>query len=161
MKLSKLNFTAMCAFALTFAACGGASTETSKTNATNATNNAPAAQSKTETTTKTAAVKQTTPTETGESFYNAVKAKDKAAFKQLMSKDSIEILNAAAQEKKMSMDDLLDKEFFVNAAMPAKFEQRGEKITGDKATTEMKDDKGEWSPMTFVKEGSVWKVSLE
>jgi len=25
----------------------------------------------------------------------------------------------------------------------------------------LKDDKGEWSPMTFVKEGGVWKVSLE
>jgi len=160
MKLSKLTFTAMCAFALTFAACGGgASTETSKTNATNAANTAPL--TKTETAAKTAAVKQTTPTEAGESFYNAVKAKDKAAFRQLMSKDSMEILNAAAQEKKMTMDDLLDKEFFINAAMPAKLEQRGEKITGDKATTEMKDDKGEWSPMTFVKEGGAWKVSLE
>ncbi len=59
------------------------------------------------------------------------------------------------------MDDLLDKEFFINAAMPAKLEQRGEKITSDKVTTEIKDDKGEWSPMTFVKEGGAWKVSLE
>ena len=61
----------------------------------------------------------------------------------------------------MTLDDLLDKEFFVNAAMPAKFGQRSEKINGDKATTEMQDDKGEWSPMTFVKEGGSWKVSLE
>lgn len=160
MKLSKLTLIAICAFALTFAACG-ASTETSKTNTTNAGNTATTTQTKTETATKTATVKQSTPSEAGESFYNAVKAKDKAAFKQLMSKDSMEILNAAAQEKKMTMDDLLDKEFFVNAAMPAQFGQRNEKITGDKATTEMKDDKGEWSPMTFVKEGGAWKVSLE
>ena len=158
MKLSKLTLTAMCAFALAGAACGGAaSTETTKTNAVNS-SSAPA---KTETATKTAAVKQSTPSEAGESFYNAVKAKDKAAFKSLMSKDSMEILNAAAQEKKMTVDELLDKEFFVNAAMPAQFGQRGEKITGDKATTEMKDDKGEWSPMTFVKEAGAWKVSLE
>ncbi len=78
-----------------------------------------------------------------------------------MSKDSMEILNAAAAEKKMTMDDLLDKEFFINAAMSSKLGQRNEKITGDKATLELKDDKGEWSPMTFVKEGGVWKVSLE
>jgi uncharacterized lipoprotein YehR (DUF1307 family) len=158
MKLSKLTLTAICASALAFAACGGASTETTKNNAANT---APATQTRTETATKTAVVKQSTPTEAGESFYNAVKAKDKAAFRQLMSKDSMEILNAAASEKKMTMDDLLDKEFFVNAAMPAGLEQRGEKITGDKATTEMKDDKGEWSPMTFVKEAGAWKVSLE
>ncbi len=150
------------AVALNFACGGTASTDTAKTNATNT---APATQNKTETktetTTKTGSVKQSTPLEAGESFYNAVKAKDKAAFRQLMSKDSMEILNAAASEKKMTMDDLLDKEFFINAAMPAKLEQRNEKITGEKATTEMKDDKGEWSPMTFVKEGGVWKVSLE
>lgn len=162
MKLSKLTLIAICAFALTFTACGGASTETSKTNPTNAGNTAATStQTKTETATKTADVKQSTPSEAGESFYNAVKAKDKAAFRQLMSKDSLEILNAAAQEKKMTLDDLLDKEFFVNAAMPAQFEQRSEKITGDKATIEIKDDKGEWSPMTFVKEGGAWKVSLE
>jgi hypothetical protein len=161
MKLSKLTLIAICAFAMAFAACGGASTETSKTNTTNAGNTGTTTQTKTETATKTAAVKQSTPSEAGESFYNAVKAKDKAAFKSLMSKDSLEILNAAAQQKKMTVDDLLDKEFFVNAAMPAQFGQRNEKITGDKATTEMKDDKGEWSPMTFVKEAGAWKVSLE
>ncbi|HEY0051687.1 MAG TPA: hypothetical protein VGB68_20485, partial [Pyrinomonadaceae bacterium] len=153
MKLSKLILIAICAFALTFAACGGASTETSKTNTTNAGNTATTTQTKTETATKTAAVKQSTPSEAGESFINAVKAKDKTAFRQLMSKDSMEILNLAAREKKMTVDDLLDKEFFVNAEMPAKLEQRNEKITGDKATIEMQDDKGEWSPMTFVKEG--------
>jgi hypothetical protein len=163
MKLSKstLTFMTICALAFVSAACGGAATDTTKTNS-NGGNVAKTDAAKSETQTKSAStVKQSTPTEAGESFYTAVKAKDKAAFKNLMSKDSMEILNAAASEKKMTMDDLLDKEFFVNAAMPAKLEQRGEKITGDKATTEMKDDKGEWSPMTFVKEGGVWKVSLE
>lgn len=164
MKLSKLTFTATCVVALAFTACGGAATETTKSNSTGNNNVAKtdtATKSETQTKPATAAVKQSTPTEAGESFYAAVKAKDKAAFKQLMSKDSMEILNAAASEKKMTMDDLLDKEFFINAAMPAKLEQRNEKITGDKATTDMKDDKGEWSPMTFVKEGGSWKVSLE
>ncbi len=163
MKLSKSTLTLMtiCAFALVSAACGGAATDTTKTNS-NGGNVAKTDAAKSETQTKSAStVKQSTPTEAGESFYAAVKAKDKAAFKSLMSKDSMEILDAAAQEKKMTMDDLLDKEFFINAAMPAKLEQRNEKITGEKATTEMKDDKGEWSPMTFVKEGGMWKVSLE
>lgn len=144
------------AVALNFAC--GASTETTKTNTANT---APAAQNKPETTTKTGSVKQSTPSEAGESFINSIKNKDKAAFKNLMSKDSVEILNAAASEKKMTLDDLLDKQFFPNTPVPAKYEQRGEKITGDKATVELKDEKGEWSPMTFVKENGVWKVSLE
>lgn len=163
MKLSKLTLIAICAFALVFAACGGASTETSKTNPTDAGNTAVATTpAQTETATKTAAaVKQSTPGEAGEAFINAVKAKDKAAFKNSLSQDSLEILNLAAQKKKMTMDDLLDKEFFVHATMPAKLEQRNEKITGDKATIEMKEDNGKWSPMTFVKEAGAWKVSLE
>lgn len=148
------------AFAITFAACGGTAANTTKTNSSGS-NVAKSDSTKTETQTKTGSVKQSTPTETGESFYNAVKGKDKTAFRQLMSKDSMELLNAAATEKKMTLDDLLDKEFFVNTPMPAKLGQRNEKITGDKATTEMLDDKGEWSPMTFVKEGGSWKVTLE
>jgi hypothetical protein len=155
-KLSKLTLTAICACAaLALAACGGAATETAKTSQPS--NSTATTRSKTE----TATVKQSTPSETGESFFSAVKGKDAAAFKQLMSKDSMEILNAAAEEKKMSLDDLLNKQFFPNTPMPDKCEQRGEKITGEKATTEMKDAKGEWSPMTFVKESGVWKISLE
>jgi hypothetical protein len=158
MKLSKLTLTAICAFsALAFSACGGASTETTKTSQPS--NSTATTQTKTET--KKAMVKQSTPSEAGESFFSAVKSKDVAAFKQLMSKDSMEILNAAAEEKKMSLDDLLSKQFFPNTPMPDKCEQRGEKITGEKATTEMKDAQGEWSPMTFVKESGAWKVSLE
>jgi len=150
------------AVALNIACSSAASTETTKTNGTNT---APANQTKTETATKTetktAAIKQSTPTDAGESFFKLIKNKDTASFKQLMSKDSIEILEAAASEKKMTLDDLLNKQFFPNTPMPDKCEQRGEKITGDKATTEMKSDKGEWSPMPFVKENGVWKASLE
>lgn len=163
MKSSKLNFMGICAFALALSACGGgnssASSETTKPNQPAGANSAQATASKTEA--KTAAFKQSTPSETGESFFNAVKAKDAAAFKQLMSKDSLEILNAAAQGKKMTLDDLLNKQFFPNTPMPDKWEQRNEKITGDKATTEVKNEKGEWTPMPFVKESGVWKVSLE
>ena len=145
------------AVAFTFACGSAASTETPKTNA-------PANQTKTETAkteAKPVTLKQATPTETGESFFNAVKGKDLAAFKQLMSKDSLEILNAAAEEKKMTLDDLLTKQFFPNTPMPDKWEQRNEKIAGDKATVEVRDEKGEFTPMTFVKEAGAWKVSLE
>lgn len=136
-------------------ACGGAATETAKTTAPGG-SSAPA----TKTETKTATMKMSTPSEANESLFNAIKNKDKAAIKQLVSKDTIEILDAAAKEKKMTVDELLDKEFFVNVTLPAKLEQRNEKITGDKATIEMLTDKNEWDTSNFVKEGSVWKVSL-
>lgn len=140
---------------LNFGCGSSASTEPSKTG--NAPKDAPATKNKSE----TSVVKQSTPMEAGESFFNAIKQKDKAAFKSLMSKESMEILQAAAEEKKVTLDGLLDTQFFPNTQLPEKCEQRNEKITGDKATTEMKDEKGEWSPMAFVKEDGVWKVSLE
>ena len=130
-------------------ACGSAATETAKTNA-------PA----TEAQPKTAALKMTTPSEANESLFNAIKSKDKAAVKQLVSKDSLEILEAAAAEKKVSLDELLDKQFFVNVTLPVKLQQRNEKITGDRATVEMLSDKNEWTPSNFVKEGGAWKVAL-
>jgi len=134
-------------------ACGDAATETAKINAPSG-NNAPTTQ------TKTATVKMSTPTEANESLFNAIKSKDKAAVKQLVSKDTLEILEAAAKEKKMTLDELLDKQFFVNVTLPAKLEQRNEKITGDKATVEMFTDQNEWTPSNFVKEGGAWKVAL-
>ena len=113
------------AVAFNFACGGTASTETVKTNSAN---NTPA--TKTETVSKTTTVKQSTPTEAGESFFNSIKNKHKAAFKSLMSEDSVEILEAAAQEKKITLDELLDKQFSPNTPMPEKCEQRNEKITG-------------------------------
>jgi hypothetical protein len=137
-------------------ACGGTMTETTKTNAPTGGNNTPATQTQP----KTATIKTSTPSEANESLFNAIKNKDKASVKQLLSKDSLEIMDAAAKEKKMTVDELLDKEFFVNVTLPAKLEQRNEKITGDKATVEMRTDKNEWTPSNFVKEGGAWKVAL-
>lgn len=143
-------------------ACGSAaSTETAKTNVANA---APANRTKAKMTKaeiKTATLKQSMPSKANESLFNAIKSKDKAAVKQLLSKDSLEIIDAASKEKKMPVDELLDKELFANVTLPAKLEQRGEKITGDKATVEMMTDKNEWDTSNFVKENGAWKVSLE
>lgn len=151
MKLSKLTFTAICAGALALSACGGAATESTKTGS------APAAPP---TQTKPASLKTATPSEANESLFNAIKARDKASVKQLLSKDSMGIIEAAAKEKKMTVDELLDKEFFVNVTLPARLEQRNEKIDGDKATVEMLTDKNEWDTSNFVKENGAWKVAL-
>ena len=151
MKLPRLTFTAICAGTFALAACGGASTEKTKTDQPTGS---------TQTQTKTATLKTSTPSETNESLFNAIKARDKAAIKQLFSKDTMEIMEAAAKEKKMTVDELLDKEFFVNVTLPAKLEQRNEKINGDKATVEMMTDKNEWDTSNFVKENGAWKVAL-
>ena len=144
------------ALALNFACGGASSTETAKS--VQSSNSIATTQAKPET--KGAALKTSTPSEANESLFNAIKNKDKAAVKQLLSKDSLEIMDAAAQEKKMTVDELLDKEFFVNVTLPARLQQRNEKITGDKATVEMLTDKNEWDTSNFVKENGAWKVAL-
>jgi len=158
MKLSKSTLSAIFAFALGLTACGGASTETAKSDSP--AGNAPATQPEKKIETKTTALKMSTPSEANESLFNAIKTKDKAAVKQLLSKATMEIMDAAAKEKEMTVDELLDKEFFVNVTLPAKLEQRNEKVMGDKATVDMLTDKNEWDTSNFVKENGAWKVAL-
>lgn len=156
MKLSKLTLTAVCALAFGLTACGdnaATSTNTAKSDQT-------ATQTEKKTETKTTALKMSTPSEANESLFNAIKTKDKASIKQLLSKNSMELMDAAAKEKKMTVDELLEKELFANVTLPAKLEQRNEKITGDKATVEMLTDKNEWDTSNFVKEDGAWKVAL-
>lgn len=43
------------------------------------------------------------------------------------------------------------------AAIP---EVRNEKINGDRAIIEYRDEKGEWKEMDFVKEDGGWKLTL-
>lgn len=108
-----------------------------------------------------AKVKMSTPSESNESLFNAIKNKDKTAVKQLMSRSSLALLEAGAKERKMTLDEVLDKQFFVNVTLPAKLEQRNEKINGDTATVEMHSDTGEWTSTKFVKEDGAWKASLQ
>lgn len=157
MKLSKSTLTAIIAFALGLTACGGASTETTKTSQPS---NTTATQTEKKTETKTATLKMSTPSEANESLFNAIKAKDKTSIKQLLSKSSMEIMDAAAKEKKITVDELLEKTLFVNVTLPAKLEQRNEKITGDKGSVEMLSDENKWDTTNFVKEDGVWKVAL-
>jgi len=156
MKTKLYLLLTLAAVAFTIACGDAATTNTAKTTEANA---APSNPAKAET--KPPTLKQSTPAEAGESFFSTLRSKDKAAFKSLMSKDSMEIFEAAADVKKMTVDELLDKEFFKNTQAPERYEQRNEKLSGDKATIEIKDEKGEWEPMTFVKEGGVWKITLE
>ena len=37
---------------------------------------------------------------------------------------------------------------------------RDEKITGNRAVLEFKDENGKWTEMDFVKEGGGWKLTL-
>ena len=44
---------------------------------------------------------------------------------------------------------------------PPAFEAQNEKISGDTATLEVKDENGKWQTIPFVKEDGQWKIALD
>jgi predicted lipid-binding transport protein (Tim44 family) len=99
-----------------------------------------------------------TPTEAYKTAYAVREKKDVEGLKKIMSKDVLEFLSMMAEADKKTLDDLI-KDIFVKPQAPEP-KTRNEKISGDHATVEYIDEKGEWSVMDFSKEDGVWKMSL-
>jgi len=143
-------------------------TTTSTSNANTAPANSPAATStatptqpeaKPETTPATdSAFSLATPTDAYKTAYTARKNKDIATLKRVLSKDALEFFKEIAEIDKKTLDDqLMELTVKPQAATP---ETRNEKITGNRATLEYLDEKGEWKVMDFSKDGSDWKLAL-
>jgi hypothetical protein len=99
-----------------------------------------------------------TPTATAKAFYDAAKAKDVPGMKNALSKKSLEMMEAFAKMGGKTLDESLKEP---NSKQPPTFEARNEKVTGDTATLELKDEQGKWQTMPFVKEGGQWKIALD
>jgi hypothetical protein len=141
--------------ALFTAACGGSSTNTNTNTAAQPT---PAAKAANTTPSPAATDASNSPTATFKAFYEASKSGDEEAFKKTVSKDTLAMLEEGAKEKKKTLSQAL-KESDVPPTMP---ETRNEKIDGDKATIEVKDEKtGAWETIKFVKEDGRWKIVLD
>lgn len=102
-----------------------------------------------------------TPTTTFKAFFEASKKRDAAAIKKTLSKGTLDMFDKLAKEQNKSTDDLLktmdkdDKE----QKIP---ETRNEKINGDTATIEIKNEKSEkWDTLPFVKENGDWKIAFD
>jgi hypothetical protein len=98
------------------------------------------------------------PTATAKAFYDATKAKDVAGMKNSLSKGSLAMMESFAKMDKKSLDDFLKEP---QSTPPGNFEARNEVITGDTATLELKDEKGKWDKIPFVKENGQWKIALD
>lgn len=99
------------------------------------------------------------PTATAKAFYDAVKAKDVAAIKATMSKGSLELMEKFAKMQNKSLDEALKEPN--SSKQPPAFEAQNEKITGDTATVEVKDENGKFESLPFVKEDGQWKIALD
>jgi Domain of unknown function (DUF4878) len=104
---------------------------------------------------------RSTPTATFKAFFEASRKKDVAGMKKALSKGTLEMYDKLAKEQNKSTDDLL-KETDKDDKSEKMPETRNEKITGDTATLEVKNDKtGKWETLPFVKENGEWKIALD
>jgi hypothetical protein len=102
------------------------------------------------------------PTATFKAFYEASKKKDIAAAKQMFSKRTLELFEIQAKAQNKSVDEIL-KAGVEQKPVPYKIpELRNEKIDGDEATLEIRDDQNDkWDTLPFVKEDGQWKIALD
>lgn len=150
------QITILLLLALTFAACS--STETANT----ATVNQPANDAKTtnESQPSTETAGTGSPTDVWKSYADAKKKKDAAAIKKLFSSGTMKMFEDLANKQNISVDEMLIK--FEDADKNKTPEIRNEKIEGDTATVEVKNDvTGEYDVMPFVKEEGSWKIALD
>jgi len=97
------------------------------------------------------------PSEVYKTAHYARQKKDIETLKKIFSKDILEFFTEVGKEDKKSLDDMLRE--MCEDPIPGEPEIRNEKITGDKATLEYKED-GEWKTVDFVKEDGSWKMTI-
>lgn len=116
------------------------------------------------TATMTAAAPAESPTEAFRQYYDAVKRKDPEAIKSLFSKGTVTMLDDQAKRRNKALDVVLKEGVeTMNKWVPEAFpEIRNEKIDGDTATIEVKDDKGDkWDTLHLVREDGGWKLAFD
>jgi flagellar hook-basal body complex protein FliE len=101
-----------------------------------------------------------TPTAAYKTAYDAMKNKDTAALKKVMPKKVLAEAETEAKKQNKSLDDVLKEMMSTSdSKLPKAAESKDEKIDGDKATLQIKNEKDEWETVNFVKEDDGWKIS--
>jgi hypothetical protein len=106
------------------------------------------------------------PTATLKAYFEAMQKKDAAALKKTLSKGTLEMFEqfAKAQSPPKTLDEALQTGLSstTNTDSNKMPETRNEKIDGDKATLEVKNDKtGQWETVPFIKEDGNWKIAFD
>jgi hypothetical protein len=108
--------------------------------------------------------KNSTPTEAAQTFFQAVKNNDAAAIKKVLPKKIVEKIERDAKESGQSEDILFKRILMLMGAgsgLDKIPEMREEKIDGDRATVEAKDEKsGSWKRVPLIKESDGWKANF-
>jgi hypothetical protein len=171
MKERVAAFAAVALAAITLLA--GCSKTTSNANSTNTTNsNTEASKSPVNTnaqpspsaTSTTSISSGSTPTDAFKAYYEAIKEKDVSGVKKLFSKSMVTMMEDQAKRSNKTLDDVMAEGLKqASAEVPETLpETRNEKVDGDTATLEVKDEKKDkWETIHFVKEDGEWKLAFD
>ena len=98
-----------------------------------------------------------TPIQTFKTYVKAFKQKDITTMKLLLSNDTIKMHEQEAKAEGVTLDDIVKRETLLGEGQTT-VEYRNEKIEGDKATIEYKNQYGTWETIPFVRENGEWKI---
>ena len=101
--------------------------------------------------------KPATPLETFKTYTKAIKKKDITTMKLLLSRETLKLHEQEAKSQGVTVDDIVKRETLFSEEQTS-VEFRNEKIDGEKATLEVKDQMGFWQTVFFVLEDGEWKI---
>ena len=104
--------------------------------------------------------KPSTPLETFKAYTKAIKQKDVAAMKALLSEASIKMHEQESRAQNLSVDEIIKRETLFGENQTS-VEYRNEKVENDRATLEVKNAYSMWEKVPFVRENGVWKIDKQ
>ena len=97
------------------------------------------------------------PLKTLQTYQKAMKAKDTATMKLLLTAESLKMLEQEAKSQGSTVDEVVKRETLFSESQKT-VEFRNEKIEGEQATIEVKNTFGQWDTVPFRLEGGEWKI---
>jgi hypothetical protein len=101
--------------------------------------------------------KPASPVETLKAYTIAVKKKDATTMKLLLSAETLKIHQQEAQAQGLTLDDIVLRQTLFPADQRV-FDYKNEKIEGEKASVEVKNNFGGWDIIFLLKEEGIWKI---
>ena len=104
--------------------------------------------------------KSQTPFETLQTYTQAIKKKDVAKMRALLSEGSIKMAQNEAKAQNLTVDEVILREnLFSPDQKTLRF--KNEKIEGENATIEVENSFGGFDKIPFVKENGIWKIAKD
>jgi hypothetical protein len=98
-----------------------------------------------------------TPLDTFKSYNDASKKKDLTAMKLMLSQASLKMHDEEAKARGLNLDDIMKTQSLIGENQNV-VAFKDQKIEGEKATIDVKNESDRWDTIHFVMEDGVWKI---